>query len=97
MGRPPSPDRKEVVTLRLRQSIIDAAQKQWGDDWRSRMEAAIEGALKPVKLVKAPKPKPEPPPDLAPSAVLRRAIPGVQFGPTKVDPGRLLKQPKVKR
>jgi len=48
VGRPPSSDRKEVVTLRLRQSTLDA-YKARGDDWRARMEAAIEKALEPAK------------------------------------------------
>lgn len=44
MGRPASADPKEVVTLRLRRSTLEAYKAEF-DDWRARMEAAIEAGL----------------------------------------------------
>lgn len=92
MGRPPSTDRKEVVTLRLRQSVIDT-YKAAGDDWRSRMEAAIEVPLAPSttpKLKSGPV-APRGPPKLAEPEGGRVAIP---FGPKAFAPGDLAKKPK---
>lgn len=67
MGRPPSTDRKEIITLRLRKSVLDA-YKAGGEDYRARMEVAIEGALaKPAE----PSPKLSMP---LPAPTVRKAV-----------------------
>jgi uncharacterized protein (DUF4415 family) len=42
--RPRSGDPKQVVTLRLRESLIQRYKAQ-GDDWRAKMEAILVKAL----------------------------------------------------
>ena len=44
VGRPKAVDPKQVVTLRLRSSILAAYEAQ-GEDWRARMEKALVAAL----------------------------------------------------
>jgi len=43
-GRPRSGDPKQVVTLRLRESLVQRYKAQ-GDDWRARMETILIEAL----------------------------------------------------
>jgi uncharacterized protein (DUF4415 family) len=43
-GRPKSGDPKQVVTLRLRESLIQRYKAQ-GDNWRANMEAILVKAL----------------------------------------------------
>lgn len=44
-GRPRSGDPKQVVTLRLRESLIQRYKAQ-GDDWRAKMETILIKALR---------------------------------------------------
>ena len=43
-GRPKSADPKQVVTLRLRESLVHRYKAQ-GDDWRAKMEAILVKGL----------------------------------------------------
>jgi hypothetical protein len=55
MPRPKGDDPRRAVTLRIRASTL-ARYAALGEDWRAKMEAAIERFGMPVPLPVAPKP-----------------------------------------